>query len=148
MAYFCNSNVIFSAKVIHLKMCTWHKPQIFFHQPCAFLSSVHASQETYISVLFLLTLCQAKWTLGSRDQQDWVHTGRRVSLRWPRPLSEAPGGSGSCKVAASTRSCCPAALRVAQPPPEYQSWKRAGGDWRSRRCCCCCWWPDPALEER
>lgn len=95
---------------------------------------------------FLLTLCLAKWTLGSQVQQDWVHTGRRVSLHWPRPLSEAPGGSGSCKVAASTRGWCPAALRVALPPPEYRSWKRAGGDWRSR-CCCRWWWPDPALEE-
>lgn len=36
-----------NAKVLHVKMRTWYKLQLFFPQPAAFLTSATASQQTH-----------------------------------------------------------------------------------------------------
>lgn len=94
----------------------------------------------------VLTVCWTGWT-RPQVQQDSVHTGRRGSPHWPRPLSGAPDESGSCDMAALTPGWCPAALMMAQHQQEQQGWKRAHAGCPRSLCWCQQLCRDSAPEE-
>lgn len=100
------------------------------------ISTLHGS--TVHDATSLLTLCPARPRRPPLPR-DSVRTGRRASRLWPLPRSKAPGGSGSCGLAASTQGQRPAVLSVAQPPHTRQGWEGPGGGRRR------CWDPGPAL---